>query len=128
MPIPGPKSALRIPAELAVLPTDMDVRQWVALAGLDPRPWCSGTSVSKKAKISKAGNRHLRHALFMPALTATRSCSNVRAFHSKLVNRGKTKPQATVAVMRKLLHAIYGMFASGTRFESDRFHPAPTDA
>jgi transposase len=38
-------SALRILAELAVLPPDMTPRQWVAHAGLDPRALDSGTSL-----------------------------------------------------------------------------------
>ena len=54
------------------------------------------------ARISRAGSRYLRSALFMPALVATRHDPNIRAFYQKLVDRGKTKMQAIVAVMRML--------------------------
>ncbi len=102
----GATSALHLLAELTLLPANMDVRQWVAYAGLDPREYSSGTSVHKKVRISKAGNQHLRRALYMPALVASVREPHLRAFYLHLLARGKTKMQALVATMRKLLHAI----------------------
>jgi hypothetical protein len=58
----------------------------------------------------------------MPALVAVQYEPHVRAFHEALVARGKTKMQANVAVMRKLLHTIDGMWKSGERFDPDRFY------
>jgi transposase len=120
----GRKSALRLLGELAVLPPDMDVRQWVAHCGLDPQPVQSGTSVHRGAKISKAGNKHLRHALFLPAMTAARCNPQLQAFRDKLVARGRKRIQALVALMRKLLHAIYGMFRTRTPFDVTKLLPA----
>ena len=115
-------AGIQILAELAVLPADMDVRQWVAHAGLDPRVFQSGTSVNKPARISRQGNVHIRRALFMPALVAVQYEPHVKAFYDKLVGRGKTKMQANVAVMRKLLHAIYGMLKHDRDFEGEKFY------
>ena len=81
----------------------------MAHAGLDPRHVKSGTSIHKPARISKAGNKYLRAALYMPALVAIQHEPNVAAFYDKLVASGKTKMQAIIAVMRKLLHAIFRM-------------------
>jgi transposase len=117
-------SALQLLPELLVLPETMTVRQWVAHAGLDPRAHQSGTSVDKPARISKVGNAHIRRALYMPALVAVQHNRHVRAFHEKLVARGKTPLQAYVAVMRKLLHAIYGMLTTRTTFVAEKFHAA----
>ena len=103
-------SAIALLAELALLSPDLDVRQWVASAGIDPREHSSGSSVHKKTRISKAGNRHLRRALYMPALVAVQFDPHLRAFYQRLLAHGKAKLQALVAVMRKLLHAIFGMF------------------
>lgn len=119
----GATSALHILAELTLLPAGMDVRQWVAYAGLDPRECTSGTSVHKKVRISKAGNAHLRRALYMPALVAVRRQANLRAFYEHLLARGKTKLQAVVAAMRKLLHAIYGMFQHDQIFDGTKVYP-----
>ena len=127
----GATSALHILAELTPLPPDMDVRQWVAYAGLDPREYTSGTSVHKKVRISKAGNKHLRRALYMPALVAVQHQPQVRAFYEHLLARGKTKMQALVASMRKLLHAIYGIFKHDQLFNGQKVYasspavPAP---
>ena len=117
-------SALQLLGELAILPGDMTARQWVAHAGLDPRPYESGTSVHRAPRISKVGNRHLRRALYMPALVASRHEPHVRAFATKLRQRGKTPLQAIVAVMRKLLHAIHGMLRTDRDFEPAKFHAA----
>ena len=116
----GATSALHVLAELALLPAGMDVRQWVAYAGLDPREYTSGTSVHKKVRISKAGNRHLRRGLYMPALVAVQHQPHLRAFYTHLLARGKTKMQALVATMRKLLHAIFGMFKHDQLFDGSK--------
>ncbi len=122
--IPGvaATSALHLLAELTLLPAGMDVRQWVAYAGLDPREYTSGTSVHKKVRISKAGNQHLRRALYMPALVAVQHQPHLRAFYEHLLARGKAKMQALVAVMRKLLHAIFGMFKHDQLFDGTKVY------
>jgi transposase len=115
-------SAIALLGELAVLPADMSSRQWVAHAGIDPRRFTSGTSVEKPPRISKTGNRRIREALYMPALVAIQSEPQVRAFYAKLIARGKKPLQAIVAVMRKLLHAIWGMLHHDADFEGERFY------
>lgn len=120
----GAVSALQLLGELALIPANCDVRQWVAYAGLDPRQHESGSSVHQRTRISKLGNRHLRRALYMPALTAVRHAPAVRAFYLHLQARGKCKMAALVAVMRKLLHAIFGMFKHAAPFAAAKFCPA----
>jgi transposase len=100
----------------------MTARQWVAHAGLDPRHYESGTSVHKRSRISRAGNRRLRWALYMPALVAARQEPRIKAFYEKLIQAGKKPMQALVAVMRKLLHAIHGMFTHDEQFRGEKFY------
>ena len=117
----GQRAGIMLLGELVILPPDLDVKQLVAMAGLDPRPKQSGT-MRGRTPISKQGNRHLRSALFMPALAARRSCEEVARFADRVLSRpGKTKLEANVAVMRKLLHAIHGMRRSDTFFDASRF-------
>jgi transposase len=109
--------------ELLVLPEDMTARQWVAMAGLDPRQHQSGSSVNKKSRISKAGNRYLRMALYMPSLSATRHDLHIKGYYRHLIeDNGLKKIQAICAVMRKLLHAIHGMLRTQSPFDNSRFY------
>ena len=118
-------SAIQLMGELLVLPNDMTARQWVAMAGLDPKLHQSGTSINKKARISKVGNRYLRGALYMPALSASRHDQFVHGYYIHLIeHRGLKKIQAVCAVMRKLLHAIHGMLRTNSTFDSTRFYRA----
>lgn len=116
-------SALQILSELVLLAPAMTVRQWVAYSGLDPVHQVSGTSVHKPSRISRAGNRHLRRALYMPTLAAVRCDPHMRAFHQALRERHKTGLQALMAVERKLLHAIYGIFKTGKPYDGSRLFP-----
>ncbi len=115
-------SAIQLMGELLVLPDDMKAKQWVAMAGLDPKHHQSGSSINKKARISKVGNRYLRQALYMPALSAAHHDKHVNAYYRHLIeNRGLKKIQAICAVMRKLLHAIHAMLKQQQPFDNTRF-------
>ena len=100
-------SAVQLLGELSSLSPEMSVRQWVAHSGLDPVHQVSETSVHKPSRISRAGNRYLRRALYMPALVAVT----------------RPKLQAIIAVARKLLHAIYGMLRSETPYDGKQTLP-----
>lgn len=119
-------SAVHLMAELLLLPPDMTARQWVAYAGLDPCHHESGTSVQKPTSISRTGNAQLRETLFLPALTASWAEPHVKAFYEKLQRRGKTRMQALVAIMRKLLHSIHGMLRNQEDFQGHKFFTLET--
>ncbi|HWO38454.1 MAG TPA: transposase [Candidatus Acidoferrum sp.] len=117
-------SAVQLLGELSSLSPEMSVRQWVAHSGLDPVHQISGTSVHKPSRMSRAGNRYLRRALYMPALVAVRLDPHLKAFYETLLSRHKAKLQAIIAVARKLLHAIYGMLRSETPYDGSKLFPA----
>jgi transposase len=116
-------SALQLLGELALLSHEMSARQWVAHSGLDPAHQVSGTSIHKASRISRAGNRNLRRVLYMPALVAIRHDPHLKAFYQNLVARHKAKMQALIAVARKLLHAIYGIFKTNTQYDGRKLFP-----
>jgi transposase len=116
-------SAIQLLAETVLLAPDLTARQWVAYSGLDPMHCISGTSVHKRSRISRSGNRHLRRALYMPALAAVRWDRHLKAFYEALQARHKTKLQALIAVARKLLHAIYGIFKTRTPYDGSKLFP-----
>lgn len=114
----GDASALAVLGELVLLPRRMSARQCASHAGLDVRLHESGTSVAKPARLSKHGNRHLRSALYMPALVATQHDPVARAFYQRLISRGKTKLQALCAVMRKYLTAFWALIKNPQPFDT----------
>ena len=59
----------------------------------------------------------------MPALVAIKNDPNARAFYEHLVARGKTPKQAVIALMRKRLHAIFGILKSRQHYDPDKFFP-----
>jgi transposase len=120
------KSGLRVLSELLVLPKGLKAPQWVAHAGLDPRPFESGTSVHKPRRLSKTGNIHLRAALFLPALVAIRRNEQVKACYEALLSRGKKPKQAVIAIMRKLLHSIWGILHHQQPFNPSLFYQPKT--
>lgn len=123
MPGIGEVSALSLLGELALLAPDLSVRQWVAHSGLDPVHHQSGSSVHARSRISRAGNRYLRRALYMPALVAVRHDPHLQTFYQALLPRHKAKLQALIAVARKMLHAIFGMFHSQSAYDGTRLFP-----
>jgi transposase len=116
-------SAVQLLGELAGMDPSMSVRQWVAHSGLDPQHRSSGTSVHPPSRISRRGNRHLRLALYMPALVASRFDPHMKAFYGQLKARHKASLQALVALQRKMLHAIYGSFKSNTPYNGAKLFP-----
>ena len=77
-------------------------------------------AVEKRPRISRSGSRHLRRALYMPALVALRRDPYLRVFYQNLLARGKARLQAVVAVMRKLLHALFAMFRSNQPYDGSK--------
>jgi transposase len=94
-------------------------RQLAAYAGLTPREKLSGTSVRGRAVLSKVGNARLRKALYMPAMVSLRHNPVLKDFWERLLGRGKSKPVALGALMRKLLQLAYGVLKSGKPFDPE---------
>ena len=91
----------------------------MSYCGLDVKQKESGTSVKGKPKISKKGNRHLRKAMYLPALSAMRFNEQHKALFVRLVSRHGIKMKAAVAVQRKILELIYVIFKTNKPFDRD---------
>ena len=105
----GPITALTLVALFRKHP-DANRSQIVALAGLDPIQFQSGTSVHGKSRISKRGNREVRKRLFEATLSAARYNPSIRSIYRRLKEAGKPEQVARIAAARKLLliaHAVY---------------------
>jgi len=115
----GTLTAVTVLAETNAFELIRNKRQLTSYAGLDVKEKLSGTSVKGKPRISKKGNRYLRKAMYMPALTAIRYDGRFKVLFTRLVSRHGIKMKAAVAVQRKLLEMIYTLYKTNTAFDKD---------
>jgi transposase len=93
-------------------------KQLASYAGLDVVFNDSGLRKGKTS-ISRKGNAFLRHAVFMPALTAVRCNHQMKELYQRLIAKGKNKKLALIAVARKLLLLIYALWKNNTIYCPD---------
>lgn len=79
----------------------LDNAQISSLAGLAPHPHDSGPMRGQRHIVG--GRKKVRRVLYMAALCCVRVNPILKAFHTRLLNRGKPFKVAITAVMRKLL-------------------------
>lgn len=111
----GPIAAAVLIAEIGDIATFDGPKNLAAYFGLNPKEHSSGTSVFKRTGIAKMGNPRVRRVLYMAAFAAKRHNPPLKEFvertkgtkHSKLLH---------VAVMRKLVHQIFGVLKNQQPF------------
>ena len=94
-------------------------KQLASFIGLAPRHRLSGTSVRGRTSMSKIGNAKVRKAFFMPALVAMKYNPTLIEMRKRLLKAGKPKMLIVGAVMRKLIHIIYGVLKNNQPFNPD---------
>jgi transposase len=116
----GETTAALVLGELLDITRFTSARQLAAFTGLVPRVRQSGTSVRGRGVLSKLGSNRLRKALYFPAIAAARFNPILAPFAARLRAAGKPKMVVVAAVMRKLVHQIYGVLRSGRAFNPSR--------
>ncbi len=96
----GPVLSTTLLADLPELGT-LNRKQIAALVGVAPFNRDSGTMRGKRTVWG--GRAHVRAALYMGTLAATRHNPVIKAFYTRLLAAGKVKKVALTACMRKLL-------------------------
>jgi transposase len=84
-------------------------RQLAAYAGLTPAEFRSGSFFYGKTHLSKIGNAFLRKALYLPAAVARRWCKPLKPWIDLLEKRKLHDLAIRGAIMRKLLHLVFGV-------------------
>jgi transposase len=113
----GEATIAAILAELPMFERCDHVQKVVAFIGLAPRQFISGSSIKGKPRLSKVGNARLRKALFMPALVSIQCNPIIQIFYHRLKENGKNGKVIVCAIMRKLIHLIFGILKSGRPFD-----------
>jgi transposase len=101
-------------AELGQLPR----RAIAKLVGVAPLANDSGKRQGKRS--TWGGRAEVRAVLYMATQSAIRHNAVIRAFHQRLIAKGKPKKVAIVACMRKLLTILNAMVRDGTTWDESK--------
>lgn len=93
--------------------------QLTSFAGYDVVQNQSGETLNGKNYISKKGNRFIRRALYLPAISVVKYEPHFKALYERVYEKSKIKMKGYVAVQRKLLITIYALFKNNCAFVSD---------
>lgn len=118
----GPVVARTLLAELPEL-GQLDRRAIAKLAGVAPLNRDSGTWRGRRS--IHGGRAHVRTAVYMAALVATRRNVVIQAFYTRLLAAGKPKKVALVACIRKLLTILNTMLRTGQPWAPGPITPPP---
>ncbi len=85
----GKTSIIKILSETNFFENFTSMKQVASYSGLDIKVHESGT-FKGKGKITKKGNEHIRHTMYMPALSAIKHNKEKRLFYRRLVLEVRT--------------------------------------
>jgi len=94
-------------------------KQFSSYVGLCPRIFQSGTSVRGKARICKIGISRVRQLLYLCALTARKFNKACKELYNRLIEKGKPKKLALIAVANKLIRQAFGCVKNMTFYNAE---------
>lgn len=86
-----------------------NARQLSSYIGISPRIFESGTSVKGKSKICKMGMSRIRAMLYICSWSAKKCNNACRELYDRLVEKGKARKVALIAVANKLLKQAFAL-------------------
>lgn len=82
-------------------------KQLISFVGLAPRIYTSGTTVKGKSPICKMGMKKIRQLLYLCSWTAKENNLACKQLFERLLEKGKSKKLALIAVANKLLKQAF---------------------
>lgn len=113
----GPVLAASLLAEIGDVSRFPGVKSLVAYAGIDPVVFRSGEFEGTSTHMSKRGSPFLRRALWLAAVTASRTDPDLNAYLHRRLAEGKPQPVVMGAIARRLLARIYAMLRDHRPYE-----------
>ena len=113
----GSRTATKLVAEFMDIAGYADARSLAASVGVTPSQRTSGSSVNGTPHISKVGNAALRGAMWWPAISAMQHNPVIQEFVKRLRQAKKHNLAIIMAVIRKLLHLVYGVIKNDKPFD-----------
>ena len=105
----GKKTAMQLIVISGGFTRFSNAKQLSSYVGLSPRIFESGTSVKGRSKICKMGMSRVRAMLYVCAWTAKRCNKACKELYDRLVEKGKAKKLALIAVVNKLLKQAFAV-------------------
>ncbi|MBF4984529.1 IS110 family transposase [Nonlabens mediterrranea] len=103
----------------------VNASQLCSHVGITPTIRESGSSVRGPARISKEGNIKLRNLLFLCSFNACKHNKACRDLYQRIVNKGKSKKLALIAVANKLLKQCFAIAKSGRPYDETQVSVLP---
>lgn len=113
----GPVLTASLVAEIGDIRRFPRLESLVAYTGIDPVVFSSGEFTATETHMSKRGSPYLRRALWLAAVSASRSNPDLAAYLQRRLDQGKPWGTAMGAVARKLLSRIYVILKHNRPYE-----------
>ena len=113
----GPRAAWVIVSYLRSFEGFERAKEVASYIGICPSVYESGKR--RRSEISKRGYAYVRKILYLCALSASRFNRACRELFERLVQRGKTKKQALIAVAHKLLRQAFAVLKRGVKYNEE---------
>ena len=94
-------------------------KQVTSFIGICPSPYQSGSSVNRGGRIMKKGNSYMRKLLYICALSALRANKSCADLFIRLVEKGKSKRLALIAVANKLIRQSFAVLKTRTHYNEN---------
>lgn len=110
------QTIITVIAETNGFATIENAKQLASYSGLDVVMNQSG-QYNGKTRISRKGNRYIRSALYLPAMSAVRSNLRFKQFYESIKAKKSCGKVGIIAVARKLLSLIYTLWKKNTLYD-----------
>ncbi|MGO4958546.1 transposase, partial [Luteococcus sp. Sow4_B9] len=125
MPGVGVRTAARILLDVGDASQFPTAGHLAAYAGLAPVTRRSGTSIRGEFP-ARAGNKHLKRALFLSAFAALRADSTSRAYYDRKRAEGKKHNAALICLSRRRCDVLFAMIKNREPYRAPTPTPEPS--
>lgn len=119
----GKKTSQAVIAYLGNLENFNSYKQVSAFIGINPKIENSGSSLNKRKGLGKQGNKLLRTLFYMSALGAIKSNRKCKQLYIRLLQKGKAKMSALIAVANKLIKQLFAIVKNNRTYSDDYVRP-----
>lgn len=96
-------------------------KQVASYVGICPRIYQSGSSIMGKGHITKMGDHRIRTLLYMGACSAKKYNTACKDLYDRLVEKGKPKKLALIAVANKLIKQAFAVVTQNKMYNAEYY-------